>query len=176
MIVLLLSEIAHMDFQVCTTTEDNLHAWDPKDSRRLEARAFWMAITYAPRVRGRHSFGMTMRHSERITIFSWDITSWSFWERVSRWFGKLNSVRKRVRILLIAHSSFPQPEILDFWRFLDFEEDVISISSSFWRGTLLVMIVIITPWILGNLEFDLWSQVKGLTLMVTPIHASSQSW
>ena len=86
-------------------------------------------------------------------------------------FARLSSdSRKRVRILLIAHSSFPQPEILDFWRFSDLEEDLISTSSSFWRGTLLGMIVIITPWILGNLEFDLWSQVKGLILMVTPIH------
>ena len=43
--------------------------------------------------------------------------------------------RRRIRILLIAHSSFLQPEILDFWRFSDLEEGVMSISSScFGRG------------------------------------------
>ena len=48
----------------------DLHAWDPKDSRRLEARAFWMAITHALRVRWRHAFGMTMRLLRRIHFLS----------------------------------------------------------------------------------------------------------
>ena len=69
MIVLLLFEIAHTDSRVCTTAKDNLHAWDLEDSRRLEARTSWMAITHVLWVRWRHAFGITMRHLKRITIF-----------------------------------------------------------------------------------------------------------
>ena len=39
------NDFFHSRWKICYNFD--LHAWDPEDSRRLEARAFWMAITHA---------------------------------------------------------------------------------------------------------------------------------